>query len=148
MKLLHYFIATGFGTGYIPLAPGTAGSLLTVFVIYFLSPISSWILIVSLLILFCLGIYSSHYVERLKGIDPSIVTIDEIVGMGISLLFIPKNWLLFLIAFLFFRLFDIAKPPPINKSQEIGGGLGIMLDDIIAGVYAFICLFIIRWLFF
>jgi len=84
-------------------------------------------------------------VEKDLGHDPSIVVIDEVLGMGISLLFLPRNFWLFFIAFLLFRVFDILKPPPINLSQKLPAGWGIMIDDVIAGFYALIGVHIIRY---
>jgi phosphatidylglycerophosphatase A len=68
--------------------------------------------------------------------DPSIVVIDEIVGIWITLMFVPKTWVAVLIAFIAFRVFDILKPPPARNVEQIPNGWGIMLDDVIAGVYA------------
>ncbi len=136
MRFFHYLIATGLGSGYSPLAPGTAGSILAVVIVYLLAPIGLWIFGSALLLLFLLGVWSGTQLEKDHGEDPSLVVIDEIVGMGISLLFLPKSWPLFLVAFLLFRLFDIFKPFPINNLQDIHGGWGIMLDDVLAGIYA------------
>jgi phosphatidylglycerophosphatase A len=147
MKIFFYhLIATAFGSGYAPLAPGTAGSLLTVFLIYFIFP-PSWILLISILLLFFLGVYTSGKLEIIHGEDPSLVVVDEVVGMAISLLFLPRNWLLFLSAFLLFRLFDIVKPAPINASQKLRAGWGIMIDDVLAGIYALISVQILRLLY-
>lgn len=101
-----------------------------------------------LIVLFLWGLYTADDVEKEKGKDPSIVVIDEIVGMGISVLFLPRNWILFLIAFLLFRFIDIVKPPPIMRSQRVPGALGIMIDDVIAGIYALILVHLLRILFF
>lgn len=147
MRFFTYLIATGLGVGYFPAAPGTAGSILTVLVIYFVSPISTLYLIIVLTVLFLIGIYCSNMVEKEKGEDPSLVVIDEMVGMGVSLLFVPVDWRLFLIAFVLFRIFDIWKPFPIDQSQEMKFGVGVMIDDVIAGIYAVIGVHLIRWLF-
>jgi phosphatidylglycerophosphatase A len=138
LRTLNYLVATCLGAGFSPVAPGTAGSLIAVLLFYFLSPIPVWILIPVLLILFFAGVYAGTRIEKEKGKDPSIVVIDEFVGMGISLMFLEKDWRIFLIAFIFFRLFDITKPPPINLSQKLAGGYGIMIDDMLAGIYALI----------
>ncbi len=147
MRFFTYLIATGLGVGYFPAAPGTAGSILTVLVIYLVSPISTLYLIIVLTVLFLIGIYCSNMVEKEKGEDPSLVVIDEMVGMGVSLLFVPVDWRLFLIAFVLFRIFDIWKPFPIDQSQEMKFGVGVMIDDVIAGIYAVIGVHLIRWLF-
>ncbi len=148
LRFLNYIIATAFGAGYSPVAPGTAGSLLAVLIIYYFSPIPVLLLLAILFVLFWMGVYSGTKVEREVGNDPSIVVMDEVVGMGISLLFLPRDWRLFLIAFILFRLFDIVKPPPINRSQQIHGGMGIMIDDVLAGIYALAVVQIVRFVFF
>jgi phosphatidylglycerophosphatase A len=145
VRIAYYIFATGLGTGYLPLAPGTAGSLLSLFFIYWFIPIPLWIYLLILCVLFFGGVYSSTAVEREHGHDPSIVVIDEIVGMAISLLLIPRSIGLFIIAFLLFRIFDILKPPPIYVSQKLPAGWGIMIDDVIAGFYTLVIIHIIRF---
>ena len=135
---MNYVVATTFGAGFSPIAPGTAGSLIAVLLVYFLSPFPVWIFILVLIILFFAGVYTGTQIEKEKGHDPSLVVIDEFVGMGISLLFLDKDWRFYLIAFILFRFFDIVKPPPINLSQKLAGGYGIMIDDVLAGLYALI----------
>ncbi len=129
------FIATGFFSGYAPIAPGTAGSLVAVFIYWFFIN-SNLQLFFLMLVFFILGVSTSTKFEKRDGHDPSIVVVDEMVGMWISLLFLEKKILTVLISFLFFRAMDIIKPPPAKKFDNIRGGLGIMMDDIVAGVYA------------
>ncbi|GAB4377683.1 MAG: phosphatidylglycerophosphatase A [Calditrichia bacterium] len=148
MRIFNYIVATGLGSGYSPVAPGTAGSILAALLIYRLSPLPFLWLLGSLFFLFLLGMYSAHQVEKELGKDPSKVVVDEMVGMGVSLLGVPQNGYLFLAAFVLFRFFDISKPPPIRATEKLGGGAGIMLDDLVAGVYALIGVHFIRWLFF
>jgi phosphatidylglycerophosphatase A len=139
MRLVYYIIATGFGLGYSPIAPGTAGSILAVLVAFFLFRGSTTYLFISIILILVIGIIASSYVEKdRKSKDPSLVVIDEVAGMWISLLFVPHLWWAFLIAFGLFRLFDVVKPFPANKIQNWDGGLGIVLDDVIAGIYALI----------
>jgi phosphatidylglycerophosphatase A len=145
VKIINYLIATAFGAGYAPLAPGTAGSILCLLIVYFFSPVPFLAYLLVLVLLFFLGVYSSSRVEKDLGHDPSIVVVDEVVGMGISLLFLPPNFWLFFMAFLLFRVFDILKPPPINLSQKLPGGWGVMMDDLIAGLYALAVVHIIRY---
>jgi phosphatidylglycerophosphatase A len=148
VRYICFLFATGFGVGYSPLAPGTAGSLLTLLIFYFLYPLPLWVIILTLLFLFFLGIYSAGIVEKEKGKDPSIVVIDEMVGMGISLISIPPDRILFPVAFLLFRFFDIMKPPPINSSQKLPGAWGIMMDDVVAGAYTLIITHLVKIIFF
>ena len=154
---VHRFIATGAFSGYFPWAPGTAGSL--VGILCYLLPGASSPIVLGMMIVagFFVGRVSSDRVAESIGNelvatsrltkrlfqpgstshhDPSIVVIDEIVGMWIALLFIPKSVPAVLIAFVSFRIFDIVKPPPASGLEHIGHGWGIMLDDVVAGIYA------------
>ncbi len=136
MRFIHYAIATGLGSGYVPKAPGTAGSILGLLIAYFLFRENTLVLVGSTIIVTLLGIISGSYVEKDKALeDPQIVVVDEIAGMWIGLWFVPVEPWLYLIAFGLFRFFDVKKPYPINKLQDLHGGLGIMMDDVMAGVY-------------
>ncbi|NOX89561.1 MAG: phosphatidylglycerophosphatase A [Calditrichaeota bacterium] len=135
-RIMLYGIGTGLGAGYSPIAPGTAGSLLAL-VLFALLPAASvvWLLISA--VVFFIGVKISTFIEREKGEDPSLVVIDEIVGQWIALLFLPAYSLtVFAGAFFLFRLFDVWKPYPIDLSQKLNGGWGIMVDDVLAGIYA------------
>ncbi len=134
-NLFHYGIATALGTGYFPKAPGTAGSLFAILILY-LFTISETTLIFLIILFTVLGIWTATVIENKKGSDPSIVVIDEVVGQWISLLYIPFTTIPVLLAFILFRFFDIYKPFPIDQSQKLKGGYGIMVDDIIAGIYS------------
>jgi len=140
---LARLIATGMATGYSPVAPGTAGSLLALGLLWLLHPVRPVFLVSGLGFLFPLGVWASGRVEReevQKGRkhDPPIVNVDEIMGMGLSAVFLPvpasRMWLVG--GFFLFRFFDIVKPFPINRSQRLPAGWGIMMDDVIAGIYA------------
>ena len=134
-------VATFFYLGKLPIAPGTWGSLGALFLWLFL-PITTSVHLSVILTLFVLGVYSSHKVAKyLKVHDPSEVVIDEAVGMGISLFMLPHNWVLYLIAFLLFRFFDILKPSFIYQIQNFPGGWGIMLDDVLAGLFTLAIVF-------
>ncbi len=150
MKVIYKIIATFFGAGYAPFAPGTVGALFGCGFLYFFeyfniisfyqSPI---ILLIIILIATILGIISTNKLIPTWGKDPSKVVIDEAVGIWVSMLFIPFNWINLLIAFVLFRFFDIAKPLGIRKLENLHGGIGVMADDILAGVYSNILLQII-----
>ena len=141
-----YILATGLGSGYAPFAPGTAGSLLAL-CLYFLFPLTIWWWLIIIIITILLGILTGTYVEKHSVKDPGIVVIDEIAGQWISLLFLPRTGPVFIIAFLLFRVLDIVKPFPADRSQNLNGGLGIMLDDIIAGIYTNILIWGGLWIF-
>lgn len=148
MSRIGRLAATTFGTGLSPVAPGTAGSLVAAGALAWAGsvrplPSCSIPLAAFLVPFFFVGKWASDVVEaeevragRRK--DPSMVNIDEAFGMGVSALFWPHGasvaWLI--PAFLLFRLFDIVKPFPANRSQSLPGGWGIMADDLIAGIYA------------
>jgi phosphatidylglycerophosphatase A len=128
--------ASGLYTGYIPAASGTFGSMIAL-IIYLIPGFESPnILIFVILIIFGLGIKASSIMEKRYGHDPAEVTIDEIVGMWIALLFLPKTIFVVIGAFIAFRIFDIIKPFPAREADAMHGGIGIMLDDVIAGIYA------------
>jgi phosphatidylglycerophosphatase A len=134
LKKIAYTIATGFGSGYSPLIPGTAGSFIAL-IIFVLVPLdnASWLIIC--LIVFFTGVWAAKIVEKEHGKDPGLVVIDEFVGQWISLLFLPRIFLVFIAAFIIFRILDILKPFPANDSQKLAHGWGIMIDDVIAGIY-------------
>lgn len=151
-SLLINAISSFFFTGYIPVAPGTWASILAVF-IWLIMPVNS--LLFKLLIiggLFIIGIVVAGLSESYSGIvDPSYIVIDEVVGMWLALLFLPQiqtpNRLpLIFLAFCIFRLLDITKVFPINKCEKLPGGIGIMLDDIVAGIFTAIIMNLIIWL--
>ena len=140
--------ATVFYLGYSPLFPGTITSFFTLILLYFLPEISVIYSSLILTILFFLGVWSSAQVAIFeKEHDPSIVVIDEVVGMWLSLLIVPKIWWLYGVAFLLFRFFDIVKIYPINKAEKLDKGWGIMLDDVIAGLFSFCLVHFIKFWF-
>lgn len=139
-KKLIEIIASCFYVGYIPGAPGTYGSL---FALIFISQFSSLTKNYSILIFIVIGLIFSTLMEKQTGIeDDQRIVIDEFVGMLITFYYVSPNLLYLGIGFILFRLYDIYKPYPIMKVQNLPSGLGIMLDDIIAGVYARIVLHI------
>ena len=144
-NLLAKFLSTTAFTGLFPVAPGTVGSLVTIVVLWFLPPQSNLTLLGAALLLFVVGVWSSGVTEKAMGKeDPGSVNIDEDVGMILSLIALPKGLLWWGAAFFIFRFLDIVKPWPAKQSQDIGGGLGIMIDDVIVGVYTNILLQLVR----
>jgi phosphatidylglycerophosphatase A len=142
------FLATAAYCGYFPIAPGTVGSAAGL-VVYLLvwwtrSPIVEVALIVGT---FAVGTWAATHAERyFGGIDPGPVVIDEVLGMLVTLAFIPVGWTAALAGFVLFRILDVIKPFPANRLEKFHGGFGIMADDAMAGVYANICLRILIWL--
>ncbi len=135
MFILKYIATLGF-IGYIPVAPGTFGTL-TAFLFYILLRPSPFIHIVILFLIIPIGIISSHHAERLLNRkDSSHIVIDEFCGYLLSVLFIPYSINYALAAFFLFRFFDILKPFPIKKIENaLRGGTGVMADDIMASIY-------------
>ena len=127
--------ATFFYLGKLPIAPGTWGSMGALILWLFL-PVTTSVHLPVILTLFVLGVYSSQQVAKYMQVhDPSEVVIDEAVGMGISLFMLPHSYGLYLLAFIVFRIFDILKPSFIYQVQNLPGGWGIMLDDVLAGLF-------------
>jgi phosphatidylglycerophosphatase A len=129
-------IATVGGAGFSPFAPGTVASVLTVLVLW-LVPFSRAGLIAFFVAVTVVGTWAAERAERLLGSkDPGAIVIDEVAGMTLSVLAFPLTGPVLLAAFVLFRLFDVVKPPPAHASQRLRGGIGVMIDDLIAGVYA------------
>ena len=100
-------------------------------------PFTTFSLIVATAAVTAVGLWASGRVERMVGRkDPGVIVIDEVAGMMVSVLFLPRTWPVLLTAFFLFRLFDVWKPFPARQSQVITGGVGVMIDDLIAGAYA------------
>jgi phosphatidylglycerophosphatase A len=137
-------IATVGGAGFSPFAPGTVASVLTVLVLW-LVPFSRAGLIAFFVAVTVVGTWAAERAERLLGSkDPGAIVIDEVAGMTLSVLAFPLTGPVLLAAFVLFRLFDVVKPPPAHASERLRGGIGVMIDDLIAGVYALGVLAVVR----
>lgn len=131
-------IGSGLFTGYIPLIPGTFGSLAAL-IIYLIPGFEKPLILIPVIIVSSfLGIMLGNKFETAYGKDPSQFTFDEFVGMWISLLFVPKTTLNLIWVFFIWRIFDIIKPFPARRLESLEGGLGIMADDIISGIYTLV----------
>ncbi|AEH44790.1 phosphatidylglycerophosphatase A [Thermodesulfatator indicus DSM 15286] len=145
-KRVAHLIATGFGLGYLPKAPGSWGSLGAVALMGIIGPFThpAFQSLIAI-ILFLAGIWASNeYIQSLDNKDPSEVVIDEIAGQWIALVFFAPTITNLLLGFFLFRLFDIWKPLPVRLGEKLPGGLGIMMDDILAGIAAHLCLKLIN----
>jgi phosphatidylglycerophosphatase A len=141
---LAVFFATGFGVGYIRLVPATFGTLLGIPLFWGLSFTTLPVRIGLVLALAAFSIYVSGIAEQcMKSKDPHPVVIDEVVGYVITTLVIPFSLTSVVVSFVIFRLADIIKPFPITLSQRVPGGLGIVLDDILAGILSALILLLI-----
>jgi phosphatidylglycerophosphatase A len=131
-------LASVFGAGYAPVASGTVGSFVTVVAIWLL-PLTRLRIAVALVVVILVGIWAGSRVERVLGRkDPGVIVIDEVAGMLLSVILLPRTIPVLITAFLLFRLFDIWKPFPARESQALTGGMGVMVDDLIAGFYTLI----------
>ena len=140
MRLLALAFATSGGVGYVPFAPGTFGSLAGL-ALWWLLPATPAVQLLAIVMVFVVGVWSAGEAERhFKGTDPGPVVIDEVFGMLITLFMVPVGWGGALAAFFWFRLFDVIKPYPANRLEQLHGGVGIMADDGMAAVYAKIAL--------
>ena len=140
-----HWLAFGFGAGLLPVAPGTWGSLLAVLLFALLPPLPWQWTLAGLAALFVAGIWICGASARRLGVhDHGGIVLDEVLGMGLVLLITPPGWLWILAAFLLFRLFDVWKPWPIRDvDHSVSGGLGIMLDDVLAAAYAMFFIWLI-----
>ncbi|NQV40835.1 MAG: phosphatidylglycerophosphatase A [Candidatus Marinimicrobia bacterium] len=139
IQILRGFTSVGY-VGLIPGAPGTYGSLVTLPIAYYWSTLvtdNPFITLGFIAILTLLGVIASNKVGTHLGVeDPGEIVIDELVGQWIAVLAIPAHWGFWLGAFILFRVFDIWKPWLIDKSQHLPGGIGVMMDDVLAGLVA------------
>jgi phosphatidylglycerophosphatase A len=145
---LAVFIATVGYCGYFPFAPGTVGSAAGLIFYLLVWWTGSTIIEVGLIVtLFAAGVWAGTTAERyFGGVDPGPIVLDEVVGMLITLAFIPVGWSGALAGFFLFRLFDVIKPYPAGRLEQLHGGLGVMADDAMAAVYANVALRLSMWL--
>lgn len=144
---LAILLATWFGAGYSPAAPGTAGSLAALAIAILLHEylgFTGWHFLILAAALFVPATWAATITAQVKKLkDPQIVVVDEVMGQWIALAGARTlNWKSYLAAFTLFRLFDIWKPPPVRQLEALPGGLGINLDDVMAGAYAALVLFL------
>lgn len=148
-KIAH-LISTAFGLGYFPLAPGTVTSLVTVLfwgLLFYLGLPSEYLFVAGIL-LFLIGAWacekSKHHFDRH---DPSEIVIDEVAGQTFALAFVPNELYFIVVSFVLFRALDILKPGPIGSiDKNVKSGFGIMLDDVIAGVFVIFIMQLFRYL--
>jgi len=148
MSRLAVFLASFGYVGYFPIAPGTAGSAAALPLFYLLrwSGIP-YIELGAIVAVFAIGVWAASGTEVALGRkDPGIVVIDEVLGMLITLALLPVSIWGVLAGFLFFRVFDVIKPYPAAQLEHLHGGLGIMADDAVAGLYSYLLLRVCIWL--
>jgi len=141
LQWISYFIASTGWTGHLP-ASGTWGALVAWALHTFLFPnaftLQNWPMALGILFgVTLIGVICSEIVERMTSVkDDSRITVDEVAGYFLAVMFVPAGWQYTIPAFALARIFDVLKPPPANALQDLHGGIGIMIDDIIASVYA------------
>ncbi len=146
INFFENFIGSGFYTGYFPIASGTVGSLAAI-VIYLIPGFENLLIIIPAILIFMVyGIFVGTKFENQYGKDPSECTVDEVVGTWISLIALPKTLWIIVAAFFLWRILDIIKPPPARNLERLKGGLGIMIDDVISGLYTLIIMHLVVYL--
>jgi len=148
MRSGAFLIATWFGCGYAPVAPGTAGSLAALLIAMALNEFGGYgggTLLVLAALLLAPGIWSASVVAReTNTVDPQIVVVDEVIGQWITLAGAATfNWKTCLAAFVLFRLLDMWKPAPARQLESLPGGWGIVADDVMAGLYGALAIFVL-----
>ena len=134
---LSTVVATGLGAGLAPVAPGTFGSAVGLLLFWPAHALPSWAHVVGAAVLALVGTAAGgRLAARMNVEDPGRVVIDEVVGMWVTLLFLPFGWRTALVGFVAFRVMDVVKPWPARQLEDLPGGWGIMADDLMAGVYA------------
>ena len=149
MTRIAVFIATFAYCGYFPVAPGTVGSAagLLVYLIVWWSG-SPAVEAALILVLFAAGVWAGTTAERyFGGIDPGPIVIDEVVGMLITLAFVPVGLSGAILGFVIFRVYDVIKPYPAGRLERLHGGIGVMADDAMAAIYANLTLRVLLWVF-
>ena len=141
------FLATGFGSGRCPVGPGTAGSLLGIGYWWLLMQLPVWLHWVAFVIGVLVAVWSAgEAAELLREPDPTCVVIDEIAALPLALVGLSVAVWPVALGFVWFRVFDIWKPPPVRQAQAFSGGLGIVLDDLLAALYACATTHLVLWL--
>ncbi len=153
-KKTSRLLATFFGVGFAPAAPGTAGSLAALPLAFLLAYyFGTWGIVIGAAAAFFIGVIATHEVLKTSKHDPSFVVIDEVAGQLLTfalvadaLQFDGDSWLLYLLGFMLFRLFDITKPQPAGwADRKLLNAWGVMLDDIFAGIYAALILYLFNY---
>ena len=135
---LVMFLATGAFAGNIPIAPGTFGSIVAIPLCYLFSEINLYLAVIGMLLFIVLAIWIAQAAETILGkTDPGAIVIDEIAGMVVTLIGVPFDLTSVVSGFLIFRVMDITKPFPIRTlERRLPGGIGVVLDDVVAGIYS------------
>lgn len=140
------FLATGFGSGLVPFAPGTAGTLVGVLISLIFMPLLWIVRFAAVLSLLAFSFYVADQAEKIYKIkDDQRIVIDEVIGFQITMIPVAINIPTLCAGFVLFRIFDIVKPFPVKNLQKLPGGWGIVADDVVAGIYAAIVLWLLTY---
>ena len=142
MRALVLFLASNAGLGYSPVVSGTVGTLAGLPAFYLLAGLEAPSYTLAWLILFAIAVWAAEHAGRIYGVaDDGRIVIDELAGYLVTVAFLPFSWWTALLGFVWFRIFDILKPPPVNwVDRKLKNGFGVVLDDVLAGIYAAIAL--------
>lgn len=147
LSFIEKLLGSGFYTGYIPFASGTFGTLAALLIYLIPGFENPYVIVPAIIVFFIYGIYVGNKFENVYGKDPSECTIDEVVGTWISYLLLPKTVGIIIITFFLWRALDIFKPYPARKLENLNGGLGIMIDDVVSGFYTLIIMHLVVYFF-
>ena len=150
MRRFVIILATWWGTGYSPVAPGTVGTIAAIPLLLLLSFLPLYGYITCVLVIGLAACWLAGRAEQIFGEqDNQRIVIDEVVGLLVAMTAVPLTWPYLLAGFVLFRIFDVLKPPPIRLiERKVRGGYGVVLDDVLAGIYAQIFLRIVLYFFF
>lgn len=147
LSFIEKLLGSGFYTGYVPIASGTFGTLAALFIYLIPGFENPYVIVPAIIVFFIYGVYVGNTFENVYGKDPSECTIDEVVGTWISYLLLPKTVGIIIITFFLWRALDIFKPYPARKLENLNGGLGIMIDDVVSGFYTLIIMHLVVYFF-
>ncbi|HAD04020.1 MAG: phosphatidylglycerophosphatase A [Desulfuromonadales bacterium GWD2_61_12] len=149
MRRFILFLSSNAGLGYAPVASGTFGTLAGIPAFWLLAQLPPWLWLLTWAALLCLSFWVSAAAGQIYGVvDDGRIVIDELVGYLVTVALLPFSWWAAGLGFLYFRLFDIVKPPPARWfDQKLKNGYGVVLDDVAAGLYAALALRLSLWLF-
>lgn len=139
----YKFFATGAYTGYLPTAPGSWGSFLACAILWIVWPQYWYYQLLAILLFYPIAVFFAGKGVKYFGPDGRQIVIDEMIGQAAALFMAPKSIVIYLLAFVLFRIFDVVKPEPARSWEKLHGGVGIVADDIAAGVYAAVVLHLI-----
>lgn len=140
VDFIYKLIATGLFTGYLPTAPGTWGSLLACVILWLVWPEHWYYQLLIILLFYPVAVFFAGKGVKYFGPDGRPIVIDEIIGQAVALFMAPKSIIAYILGFFLFRIFDVIKPQPARSWEKLHGGVGIVADDIAAGVYAAVVL--------